>query len=76
MIIGTTSTLVYFYYGAAAGRGLGRLTAGIRRAWGGVGRWFILATLGAIFANMTVARLTLLVERIRFLLERVGLLGL
>lgn len=75
VVIGTTGAFLYFYFGEPAGKGVGRIWAGFRQAWGRIGHWFILATLGAIFANTVVARLSLLVGRLRFLLDTLGLLG-
>lgn len=75
VVIGTTGTLVYFYYGVAPAGRVGRGVAVFRQAWGRVGHWFILIALGAIFANMMVARLSLLIGRIRFLLETLGKLA-
>ena len=75
VVIGTTGAFLYFYYGEPKGNKVGRVWAGFRRIWGKVGHWFILATLGAIFANTIVARLSLLVGRMRFLLDTLGILG-
>jgi len=75
VVIGTTGAFLYFYYGEPKGGKVGRVWAGFRRIWGKVGHWFILATLGAIFANTIVARLSLLVGRMRFLLDTLGILG-
>ena len=75
VVIGTTGAFLYFYYGEPKGKGVGRVWAGFRRAWGRVGHWFILAALGAIFANTIVARFSLLIGRVRFLLDTLGILG-
>ena len=75
IILGTTGTFVHFYYSEPAGGRVGRVWAGFRQGWGKIGYWFILAALGAIFGNTIIARLSLLVERIRFLLDTLGLLG-
>lgn len=75
VVLGTTGAFLYFYYGEPRGSKMGRAWAGFRRFWGRVGHWFILAALGAIFANTVVARLSLLVGRMRFLLDTLGILG-
>ncbi len=67
--LGATSVLMYFYYQAPAADAPRRPLTALRLAWGRVGRWFILIALGAIFANLMIARLSLLIGRIRFLLD-------
>jgi hypothetical protein len=67
--LGATGVLMYFYYYAPAEGAPRRPLTALRLAWGRVGRWFILVALGAIFANLMVARLSLLIGRIRFLLD-------
>jgi hypothetical protein len=42
---------------------------GVTRAWGYVGRWFILVAFGAIFADTAVSRVSILVGRVYFLLH-------
>lgn len=75
IILGVSGVLLYFYYTSSGEKRRGRLWAGLRAAWGRVGYWFLLITLGAIFANTIVARLSLLIGRVRFLLDTLGLLG-
>jgi len=73
LVVGTIGTLSYFYF-----------TMGVRKGpvstaarWGSsLGRWVILITLGAIFGNRVMAYLSLLIERLYFLLgDWLGLLG-
>jgi len=73
LAVGTIGTLSYFYF-----------TMGVRKGpisrvakWGSsLGRWVILITLGAIFGNRVMAYLSLLIERLYFLLgDWLGLLG-
>ncbi len=62
---GTVSALFYFYFtGTRRRRAL--------RAWASVGRAFIMVALGALFATGLVTFLTLLISRVKFLLEAVG----
>jgi hypothetical protein len=69
LLIGTTSTLAYFHFGARPGLG------GIprRSPWleivALVGKGFIAVTLGAIFAGAFLAAFAALVERIEFFRE-------
>jgi hypothetical protein len=75
IVLGTSGAFMHFYYTAPTVRGLGSVWGRIRQGWGRVGYWFILMALGAIFANTIIARLSLLVGRVRFLLDTIGLLG-
>ena len=76
IVVGTLSTLLYFYFTADAGSGLSRLRAGFVRFWAGIGRVFIVVAFGAIFADTVMARVSLLVSRIHFLLDTLRTLGL
>ncbi len=62
---GTVSALFYFYF-----TGTRRRSA--LKAWASVGRAFIMIALGALFATGLVTFLTLLISRVKFLLEVVG----
>jgi hypothetical protein len=68
----TISTLLYFHF--TAKRGIQRF-AGTRgrtlQAIAGFGRVFIMFSLGALFAVAAISRMSLLVDRIRFLIEAV-----
>jgi hypothetical protein len=68
IIVGTISTLLYFYFTTGGESKLARVRAGI-------GRFFILVTFGAIFANTIMSRISLLIGRVRFLMEAVRSLG-
>lgn len=68
IIVGTISTLLYFYFTTGGESKLARVRAGI-------GRLFILVTFGAIFANTVMSRISLLIGRVRFLMEVVRSLG-
>ena len=73
MTVGTISTLSYFYFtmGARKNRGSSLLRFGST-----VGRWVLLITFGAIFGNRVMAYVSLLIERVHFLLgDWLGLVG-
>lgn len=69
IVVGTISTLLYFYFTAGGESKLARVRVGFIKVWANVGRLFILVTFGAIFANTVMARLSLLIGRVRFLME-------
>jgi len=73
IIVGTLSTLMYFHFAAGARGGLSGIGTGFVRAWARLGRWFIVIAFGAIFANTVMARISLLIGRVQFLLEVLGL---
>jgi hypothetical protein len=73
IVIGTLSTLLYFHFSAGAKGGLSGIGAGFIRAWARFGRWFIMVAFGAIFANVVMARISLLIGRVQFLLDVFGL---
>jgi hypothetical protein len=68
--MGTISTLLYFYFTTEGGS---RRTAGLRsrvvRLFAGFGRVFIMFTFGALFAMTAISRISLLVDRIRFIVD-------
>jgi len=71
LLVGTIGALFYFYFRARPERGLGRFGVGFIRGWAGLGRWFIMIAFGAVFANLAIARLTLLIERLQFLVSMI-----
>lgn len=71
---GTLSTLLYFHFTAGDKGGLSGIGTGLIRVWARVGRWFIMIAFGAIFANMVMARISLLIGRVQFLLDSLSLL--
>jgi hypothetical protein len=73
IVIGTLSTLLYFHFAAGAKDGLSGIGASFIRAWARLGRWFIMIAFGAIFANTVMARISLLIGRVQFLLDVFGL---
>ncbi len=68
LVVGTLSALFYFYFSADTGTGVGRIKHGFIKAWRGLGKWFIMATFGAIFASTVMARISLLIGRLQFLI--------
>lgn len=62
LVLGTLATLAYFTF---TFRGQQGLLPSLRS---GLGRAFIMVTLGALFANLAISRLPLLLDRIQFLL--------
>jgi hypothetical protein len=66
ILVGTATTLVYFHYGAhPTPSGVTKRETPIEiGAW--IGQFFIATTLGAIFAGVYLAVLTVFIERMRF----------
>jgi hypothetical protein len=73
IVVGTLSTLLYFHFIVGAEGGLSGIGTGFVRAWARFGRWFIMIAFGAIFANTVMARISLLIGRVQFLLDVFGL---
>ena len=69
VIIGTVGTLFYFTFAYRPQGFLGGFREGFVNFWAGMGRWMILITLGALFANTVSARVALLVGRIQFIVQ-------
>ena len=75
VIIGTVGTLFYFTFAYRPQKFLGGFREGFVNFWAGMGRWVILITLGALFANTVSARVALLVGRIQFIVQGFQQLG-
>ncbi len=76
IILGTIGTLFYFTFTYKPQGALAGFRAGFVDFWAGMGRWIVLITLGALFANTVSARVALLVSRVQFLADGVrALLG-
>jgi hypothetical protein len=73
IVVGTLSTLLYFHFTVGAEGNLSGIWASLIRAWAKFGRWFIMIVFGAIFSNMVMARISLLIGRVQFLLDVFGL---
>jgi hypothetical protein len=72
VVIGTVSTLLYFYFtGRKGAQRFGATRGRLLQVVAGFGRVFIMFTLGALFAVIAISRLSLLVDRSRFILETI-----
>lgn len=69
IIIGTIGTLFYFTFTQRPQGFLSGIRSNFVSFWAGMGRWIVLITLGALFANTVSARVALLVSRIQFLAD-------
>jgi len=69
LVVGTLGSLAYFYFTVGGERRTSGLRGGALRLGSIVGKWFIMITLGALFANAVMARVSLLVGRLHFLLS-------
>jgi hypothetical protein len=71
--VGTIGTLTYFYFTMGTGKKPG---SKLIRFWAVIGKWVILITFGAIFGNRIMSYVSLLIERVNFLLsDWLGLIG-
>ncbi|MFQ5944954.1 MAG: hypothetical protein ACE5NC_01715 [Anaerolineae bacterium] len=76
LVVGTLGTLGYFYFSLEGGTRAGEFRKAIARNWRMVGRGFIMITFGALFANALTTRISLLIDRVQFLLgDWLGLLS-
>ena len=73
IVLGTVCTLLYFTFTAGGQSRLGRLRGGVVRMGASVGRWFLMFIFGALFGSLAMSRISLLVERITFLMSVLGL---
>jgi hypothetical protein len=67
MALGTISTLLYFYFTTSQDRR--PLARGVVHLVAGFGKVFLMFTFGALFATAAISRISLLVDRFRFLVE-------
>lgn len=75
-LVGTTGVLLHFHFNTNREGRLAPLRQRLVRSWGGLGRWYLLIAFGALLASTFIARLSLLVGRVQFLLDAVrGLVG-
>jgi hypothetical protein len=73
LAVGTIGTLTYFYFTMGSGKKPGSVLV---RFWAVIGKWVILITFGALFGNRIMAYVSLLIDRVRFLLgDWLGLIG-
>ncbi len=69
LVFGTAGALLSFRFMAGGQKPLTRAVDVIGRGWSYFGRWFILIAFGAIFADTAVARVSVLIDRIYYLLH-------
>lgn len=72
VVIGTIGTFFYFAFNVRPRGKLAGFQEGFIHFWSGVGHWVILITLGALFANAAMSRLSLLIGRLDWLLGAFG----
>lgn len=71
VVLGTVSTLLYFYFTTSRGRRRERAHDGMMQLATGFGKVFIMFTFGALFASAAISRIALLIDRIRFVIETI-----
>lgn len=69
MLIGTAGALLAFRFTTNFQQQPLRLYASIARVWGGIGRGFIFITLGALFASVLTARVSVLIGQLYFVIN-------
>lgn len=69
LVIGTIGAFLSFRFITSADRPALRALGTVARGWGYIGRWFVLITFGAIFADTAVSRISILIGRIYYLLH-------
>jgi hypothetical protein len=71
--LGTVCSLLYFYFtsreNASSASAGGRFLNGVIQVARGFGRVFIMFTFGALLATTSISYISVLVDRIRFLIE-------
>jgi hypothetical protein len=75
ILVGTVGTFFYFTFNTQPEGLLGGFRETFTRFWSGIGRWVIMITLGALFANTVMSRIALLVGRVQWLLKAFGLVS-
>ena len=69
LVAGTLGALLAFHYVRGGQGPLARARDVLLVTWGTLGRGFIWITFGALFAGLVLSRVTLFVERVRFVLD-------
>jgi hypothetical protein len=72
IVLGTVCTLLYFTFTARGQSRLTRLRGRVVQVGAGMGRWFLMFTFGALFGSLVMSRVSLLVERVTFLMNVLG----
>jgi hypothetical protein len=69
IVVGTVGTLLYFHFSVRkSDRQKENPRDGVVRIWAKIGRWTMMVAFGAIFATVTMSRVSLFVGRVQFLL--------
>jgi hypothetical protein len=71
VLLGTLTTLVYFHFGARPQGGAAPTAPPVVAQIGRVGKLFLAVTLGALYAGALISSLTILIERIYFLIQTI-----
>jgi hypothetical protein len=69
VVVGTLGALLSFHFVREERTMAGRARGALLTIWGSLGRVCIWVAFGALFAGLTMTRITLLVGRVQFLLE-------
>jgi hypothetical protein len=69
LVLGTIGALLSFRFIQPQKRSDARALDTLARGWGYFGRWFVMVAFGAIFASTAVSRVSILVNRVYFLLH-------
>jgi hypothetical protein len=70
LVVGALGALLSFrFIQPQAPRSGARVMEIAARGWGAFGRWFVMIALGALFASIAVSRISLLVNRVYFLMH-------
>jgi hypothetical protein len=73
LVVGTIGALLSFHFIVPQSRHVFvNVLHGISQGWGRIGRWFILVAFGATFAATAISRISILIDRVDFLLHTVG----
>ncbi|MDE3088417.1 MAG: hypothetical protein KGJ80_03385 [Chloroflexota bacterium] len=69
LVVGTIGAFLSFRFVVAPSRPALRVFDAVARPWSNVGRWFILIAFGAIFAGTAVSRISILINRLYYLMH-------
>jgi hypothetical protein len=71
VLLGTLTTLAYFHFGARPQGGAAPAAGPVVSLIARVGKLFLAVTLGALYAGALISSLTILIERIYFLIQTI-----